>query len=262
MRLLLNKWVLLSIALVMLISSAFLVSGQLTFFNKLETVQNIKASTFGSLSYIGNFISELKRIKSLTEENIKLKEENTKLLSRIADQLDIKDENIFLRESNGLDYVKTYKITDAKTFNANFTPEGHQLLINKGSDDGVEINDIIISSSNVLIGSVSKIFEKYSQIILVTDPDFKATIKLMGKETKGISVGKLSEGIGLDFISQSDDVAVGDMAVTSGNDLLPAGLILGAINSVSPNDGNIFKKITVTPEFTKIDLGRILILNK
>lgn len=243
----------------------FLIVFIFSYFNlggEYQTIQNARISIFSRLSVIGSFISELKRIGDLTGENTALREENTKLLAELAANSEIKDENIFLKEILELNSPVKYRATEARTFNVNLTPEGHSLLINVGSIDGIEKDDIVISSSGVLIGQVADANEHSSRIKLVTDSDFKATIKLMNKEITGISVGLLGDGISLDFISQNDETLVGDTVVTSGNDLFPPGLIIGTINEVGFNDGGLFKKITVKPAFISINIGRVLVLNK
>ena len=226
----------------------------------LGFIQSARAYLFSKISIFGSFVSELKTIKNLTQDNVSLKEENSRLLSRIATQSELGNENEFLRAVLGLPFKNDYELIEARVFNLQFTPEGHNMLIDKGVKDGLKSGDVVISSSMVLIGRVVETDNDFSRVELITNPDFKVTIKLSDSGITGIARGVMGNGILLDFISQTDDVNPGYTAVTNGNDLFPPGLIIGLVDRVDPNDGSLFKKVFVKPEFQNIDISRVIII--
>lgn len=247
----------------------FLAVGLLVFliiFNNLRLsfdigfIKNTRIYSFSKLSIFGSFVSELKTIKNLTEENIALKDENNILLSQIAVRSELENENEFLRSVLGLPLTYSHELVDAKVFNLQFTPEGHSLLIDIGSKNGIKPGDVVISSSMVLVGRVAGTDTNVSRVELITNPDFKITVRLSGSDITGIARGVMSDGILLDFISQDDDVNPGHTAVTNGNDLFPPGLIIGRVERVGQNDGGLFKKVFVKPEFQNTDISRVIIL--
>jgi len=224
-------------------------------------LQETRVAVYSKLSFIGSFISEVKGIKSLTEENIRLKEDRQAILSNLASQERLKEENIFLRELLGLK-IQEMKPLVVGIFNSESTPRGSNLLINKGQIDGVKKDDVVISSSGVLIGVVDNVAEDYSRVILVTNLDFKTTIKIISKKTSGIAIGSMAKGIYLDFISESDEVVEGDTVVTTGNDLFPPNLIVGKVVQVSSGNGGLFKNVRVEPAIEEINLSQALVLLK
>lgn len=249
----------------------FLAVGLLVFliiFNNLRLpfdigfIKNTRIYLFSKISVFGSFTSELKTIKNLTEKNITLKEENNKLLSRIAVWSELENENEFLRLILNLPLKNAHELVDAKVFNLQFTPEGHTLLLDRGSRDGIQPGDIVISSSMVLIGRVAGTDENVSRVELITNPDFKITVRLSGSDIIGIARGVMNDGVLLDFISQDDDVNPGYTAVTNGNDLFPPGLIIGRVDRVDPNDDGLFKKVFVKPEFQNTDISRVVIIKQ
>lgn len=238
----------------------------LVFFNNLRLpfdigfIKNTRIYLFSKLSFFGSFVSELKTIKNLTEENVSLKGENNKLLSQIAVRSELENENEFLRSVLGLPLKDNHEWIDAKVFNLQFTPEGHSLLIDIGSKNGIKPGDVVISSSMVLVGRVAGTDNNVSRVELITNPDFKITVRLSGSDITGIARGIMSDSILLDFISQDDNVDPGHIAVTNGNDLFPPGLIIGRVERIGPNDGSLFKKVFVKPEFQNIDISRVIVI--
>lgn len=224
--------------------------------------QEVRVIVYSRLNFIGNFISELKNVKALMKENLKLQEENQKLFASLANQSYLKEENDFLRESLNLSVLSDRELAEAGIFNLQFTPKGHYLLMNKGAKDGIEKDDVAISSSGILIGVVSAIFENYSRVHAVTNPDFKATIRVLFKDISGIARGAMGNGIYLEFISQNDEINKGDVIITSGSDIFPPGLIIGKVAEIGKESGNLFKNVRVEPMLKEISLGRVLVIKK
>lgn len=223
-------------------------------------LQETRVVTYSKLGFIGSFISGIKSIKALTEENIRLKEEKQSFIANLADRERLIEENSFLRESLGLKITQEMRSLVVGVFNLESTPRGHSLLINKGQKDGVKKDDVVISSFGVLIGIVEHPFENYSKVITVTNLNFKTTIKIVSKNISGIAIGSMAGGIYLDFISENDDVVEGDMVVTTGNDILPPGLVVGRVIQVSSSSGSLFKNIRVRPAIEEINLSQALVL--
>lgn len=253
------------------ISVALIAAGLLIFLvlstNLLSTehyvfIMKAREAMFSRLSIFGTFFSEIKKGSALIRENLALKEENQKLLAELAVQAELKEQNDFLRKTIGLEPLRGYRVTDAKTYNLQFTPEGHYLLINKGEKDGIKNGDIVITSSGVLIGQVSNINTYSSHVRAITDPNLKTTVKLLANSTSAIARGILDNGLQLDFVSQNDEIKENDMIVTSGNDLFPAGLIVGTISKITSNDSSLFKKVEARAEFKNINISRVLVLSQ
>ena len=226
-------------------------------------LSNFRASIFSKINVFSSFVSHINKISKLTQENISLKEENTRLTALVASQDELRGQTNFLREVLGLDIFSDQEFIDARIFNFQFTPEGHHFLVNKGKNGGIETGDVVVASPGILLGVVDDVGEGFSRASLVTNLGSKITVKVLGKSTTGIAHGILNEGLRLDFISQNDEIAEGDLIITNGSDMFPPGLLLGKVNKiVLVDDGGLFKKVTLEPEFNKINTDRILILKK
>lgn len=256
MKKLLIKYFLLAGLLVFLI---FLSS---SFFDKYPVfLKSTRVSIFSNINIFSSFVSSLKSISKLTEENTFLKNENTKLNTLLASQYDLIDQNNFLRDTLNLKSISGHKFIDARIFNIQFTPEGHYFLLNKGRESEIKTGDVVLSPSGVLIGIVSEVNDGFSKASLTTNLDFKITIRVLGKNITGIARGVLSDGLQVDFISQNDEIKERDIIVSSGNDIFPPGLLVGRVSEISSNDdGSLFQKVMIEPEFKKIKIDRVLVL--
>ncbi len=231
-------------------------------FERYAVIRSAREAVFSKLSIFGTFVAEIKKNHTLIDENLSLKDQNKKLLSELALQTELREQNELLKETLKMGPPAGYRLVDAKTYNLEFTPDGHYILINKGLNDGIKKGDIVMSPSKVLIGRVSDVNDNSSKVIMVTDPNTKITIRLLNKEIAGIARGDLDAGLKLDFITQNDEITDQDIVVTSGNDLFPAGLIVGTVSKISTDNSSLFKKVEVKAEFLNINISRIIILSR
>ena len=237
--------------------------GTKKFDSSIFFLKNFRIYSFSKLNVFSYLLSNIGSISTLTQENIVLKMENTKLQTQLASQDEFREQIIFLKEALDLEVVAGHHLIDARSFNLQFTPKGHTFLVNKGTISGVRAGNIIISSSGILVGIVSSTEEDFSRADLVSNLDLKVTIKVLGKNTIGIAHGILAGGLLVDFISKNDSIEEGDLIVTNGNDLFPPGLLVGRVSKITDNnDGELFKNVVIEPEYNNVNLDRVLILQE
>jgi rod shape-determining protein MreC len=226
----------------------------------INFVVKTNSRIFSSASGFRVYISGLDNINKLNKENIQLKRENTRILTQLAKINEVMDENSFLRESLGISAIKDSDIEEGGVFNINYINGEHTLLINRGVNHGIKEGHIIITSDGVLIGTVKEVLSNYSRVEIITSPNFKTTVKVLESRVAAIAKGASSDGLYLDFISQQDIVTEGEFIVTSGNDLIPAGLIIGIVNMVKIDATSLFKEVRIHPLLKDIDISKILII--
>ena len=226
----------------------------------INFVSKFNSQIFSKLSGIRLYISGLDNINRLNRENLNLKKEKNILLAQLAALKELEDENEFLRQALGISGISSQEIIQGSVFNINFISGDHSLLLNKGEKSGVSKDNIIISSEGIFIGVVNKVFNNYSKVNIVTNPDFKATVRVLDSRVAAIAKGALNDGLYLDFVSQEDSVKEGDLVVTSGDDLIPSGLIIGRVNLVKIDETSLFKEVRVHPLVRDIDLSKVLII--
>ncbi len=225
-------------------------------------IDKVRIFSYERISFIGDLGKEIAKFRTLEQENMRLNEENRELTAQLAGSAELKVQNDFLRESLGIPAIRGRSINEAGVYNVQTTPKGEFVLINKGGGDGLKKDDIVISSSGILIGIIDKVFDKSSQVMMVSSSDFKITVAILLKTTSGIAQGALNEGMTIDLVSQNEDINVGDTVVSSGNDIFPPGLVVGKVLNVESNNANLFKTIKVRPALNDINLSRVLIVSQ
>lgn len=227
----------------------------------LAVVGRPAAYAFNRLAFARALASQAIHWRSLARDNERLAAENAALRSQAARAQALKEENDFLRASAGAVKKAGGRAVPGSIFHLETGPLGMTALVNRGTDAGVADGAIVISEGGALAGRVIERFPAFSRIRLVTDPRFEVTAAVTGARTKGIARGAGDRGLILDFIVQGDIVSEGDMVVTSGDDLYPAGLVLGTIAHIAVDETAVFKDVRIAPAYAIRNLGRVMLIS-
>lgn len=120
------------------------------------------------------------------------------------------------------------------------------ITVNRGSANGVELNAPVIAPGG-LVGRVVAVGPKVAQVQLLSDRDCAVGALLVRTRARGIVSGAEDAELDMKYVSNLDDVVIGDLVVTSGMDgLYPKGLAVGRVSSVL-NGPRLFKRITIEP---------------
>jgi len=217
---------------------------------------------------ISDFFWTIKNISEFKNENIKLKEENLKMNYEISMSKEIQRENGVLRKQ--IEFSKNsclegvcveWKMTGVLGRDpGNF---GKQIFISLGSADGIQEGQAAVASGGLLVGKVAEVFDNFSKIMLITDPKSSINSITQTSRANGAVKGSYATGVKLEMINQSEDLAVGDMVITSGlEDKIPKGLIIGKVLQIEESANKVFKsaQIDMFVDFNRIE--EVFIANK
>ena len=171
--------------------------------------------------------------KELEIENLKLRQQVEKDAILITEQKNkgANDQEMKSLEPDTNVYGNFKTIMARGVIDVNYLIN-NKLLIDKGSNDGVVLGSTIVNKEGV-IGQIGIVNQNNSQIILVTNPDYK--IYLQNKITKS---KMLAQGIGnnnmiVKYINKSDKISVGDILVTTGlDDLYPEDIPVAKVTKI------------------------------
>ena len=162
-----------------------------------------------------------------------------------------------------------------------------RVTIDVGSEDGIKPQMPVVIGQNTLIGrTTNNVSRTTSQVMLVTDREFAAGVRIIPPAHFDPSSGQLSPAItedadvsygegmlrtnlegyfGIEFVDLSSRAEKGDYVVTSGRAgerelLFPPGLYVGTIESVSSQDSDQYKKIVVEPAMDPDDLEEVRVI--
>lgn len=181
-------------------------------------------------------------------ENSQLKQQHIYLQAKIQRLKALEAENQELREL--LRSVDKEKGTffEARLIHADFDPFSHQILLNKGKTDGVEIGQPVIDAQG-LVGVVLAVNPHQSRVLLVTDASVSVPVQSVRSGERAIATGSGNGGeMRLNYVPRTADFMEGDQLITSGmGGKFPAGYPVGVITSIQPDQGTRFMLIGVTP---------------
>ncbi len=152
---------------------------------------------------------------------------------------------------------RTYKTITARPIGLS-----RYLSIDKGSNDGINLNQPVVFRDNFL-GVVNMVGEKTSSVLLITDPDSKIAAFSINKEgkAKGVITGQFGSEILMDKILHDEKIAIGDLVYSEGLEKsLPRGLVLGQVKEVLTRENEIFKQAKLKPIFDLKDLDIVFII--
>jgi len=137
-----------------------------------------------------------------------------------------------------------------------------QIILNKGSKDGVEIGNIVIGPGG-LLGKVKDTSLFTSSVTLVTSPENKLGVWVDRIQINGLLVGLGDDYPSLILYSQDAEIKVGDFVSSSpASTLLPPNIPIGIVHSIDETlKSKKTAKISLLAKPHLIDWVQILKLN-
>ncbi len=234
-----NYWYLVTVALFAVILFFLLQSPWRLFFGYFtKPVYKI------SNSLLSFFIPD----QQLTAENEKLQNDLKKIIVDYALLRKLEQENIAFKNILNYSDNPEYKTEVAEVIGSIPGIEKNVLLINKGEDQGLQVDMPVISSAGVLIGKIYKTDKFTSQFVLLESTLFKTTAFIQNENNSiGLVEGTRNLGIRMNYIAQDEVINIGDVVVTSGRDNnIPRGLVIGQITALHKNEGDFFQSASIT----------------
>jgi rod shape-determining protein MreC len=148
----------------------------------------------------------------------------------------------------------------AEILSVDSDPYSHQVVINRGSDDGIFEGQPVLDDEGI-VGQVLHVGINSSRVILITDVTHAVPVRVSrnGVRMVATGTGQIDKLIH-NFVPHSYDVRSGDLLVTSGlGDKYPEGYPVARVTTVLKTDANAFASIQSEP-VAKIDRLRYLLL--
>ena len=180
-----------------------------------------------------------RKIAALTTENLKLRQSESDLRR--------------LRSLLGYSEQFSMNTSMAHTIMLDTSGRFKAIIIDRGSADGVEVNDAIVNA-NGLIGRVVLTTNDLAKVQLVTDANCSVGALIERTRRQGVLRGNGLGGAEMHDVPSLSDVQVGDRVLTAGIDgIYPKGIPVGTIAKAEQGQ-DLFKQIQVKP---LVDFGSI-----
>jgi rod shape-determining protein MreC len=148
----------------------------------------------------------------------------------------------------------------AEILSVNSDPYSHQVVINRGSDDGVYEGQPVLDDEGI-VGQVLHVGINSSRVILITDVTHAVPVRVSRNGVRLVASGAGQiDRLTHNFVPHSYDIRSGDLLVTSGlGDKYPEGYPVARVTTVVHNDANAFALVRSEP-VAKIERLRYLLL--
>jgi rod shape-determining protein MreC len=209
-----------------------------------------QVNTFVSANFYKQTQS-LYSLLNLRKTNKILAEENASLRAQLQESLRIID------TVHNQNITQNYEYINAKVVSNSVNRSKNHILINKGSNQGVE-KDMAVIAPNGIVGIVDGVTEDFASVISILNTDLTISSKLL----KNNCLGSIAwDNVYYDEVMMKDiavnfDVQIGDTIVTSGySRSFPEGILIGQISSFKKNvSGDFYKlRVKLSADITRID---------
>ena len=222
------------------------------------------------LTYLKNKISGnstfFTDINNLKAENEELEKKNSELEQSLRELENIKSENETLKEYLDLtEKYGEYKTVPAYIINKDISNYSKTLVINVGSDDGIEENMTVIADQG-LVGHVISVTNNTAKIRTIVDTSSSVSCSLSTTDESIVCKGTLEEESALKamYIPGDEGIIQGDSVETSGlGGIYPKGIHVGSIKKVvnTKNATDRYAIVETAVDFDKLDTVLVITNN-
>jgi rod shape-determining protein MreC len=205
------------------------------------------------------------------DERDKLEAERDSLRQEVARLQLMKNENEELRAI--VDYgrgsgIDAYAPVTARVYSRSNSSWYSTIEINKGSSDGVEVNQPVINGKG-LVGKVKRVSDGNAVVMLLSDSEFGVSALAAQADQPGsiLPVAGSPGDLLLDLVPNAKQVRKGDRIVTAGtvSDRLPSpfpeGILIGTVKRID-GEGELDRTIHVAPAADLRSLDFVQVLTK
>ncbi len=205
------------------------------------------------------------RYNTLLKENEELKAQIRDMQELIRDAETNAKENEELRALLGMrEKYREYDIISATIIGWNETAWSSVFTVNKGSKDGIEKGDAVITDDG-LVGFVTSVDSGSCVISTVLDSSVSVGAWISRNRLTAVARGTLQlmgdNRLELTYIPKGSDILVGDSVVTSGiSGAVPSGLLLGRVEIIKSSLDGLSDVAVIVPAVTVARLTSVYII--
>jgi rod shape-determining protein MreC len=220
---------------------------------------------------VGDFFTGLAHLPSLARENQDLQNQVADLQTRVAANAQIQAQNQQLEEQLGLKTTLFPHSVPAVVIANGYSNFDYTITIDKGTDDGVAVDQPVITGSVEsprLVGIVASVTSISADVQLLIDRNFGVAGRLASSGETGLVVGQGEQDLRMDDIPADTKFPSGDQPeyvftvsykIGDEHGRYPPGLLIGQVSKVYPGT-TPQADVSVAPavDFTALEYVQVL----
>jgi rod shape-determining protein MreC len=228
----------------------------------LNVTSPIQAALSDATRPIADWVNNLTAANELSEENKQLRAENEQLT---ADLALAREGSIELQQQQDLQAVRAQfpqdQFLEASVVARDSSNLRSIVAIDKGAGDGLREGMIVVTEGRSLVGTVSRVFDDYAWITLITDPKSAVSAMVQESRAEGVVAGNYDGALIMEFVGQGAVVKEGDFILTSGiGGGYPPDVVIGRVSDVEKTEQDLFQEVHVDHLASLTDLSDVLVL--
>lgn len=224
------------------------------------TVGTIQGGYSSFTSGVRGTTSMYLKLIGIKKQNQQLQKENEELRAKLGAMTELKLENERLTKLIDFKRSTTMELLAAKVIARDLSPDHNSIRINRGTKHGLKKLQGVITVEGV-VGYVLKAESDSAIVLVVTDRTAAIDALVQRTRAQGLVSGRSLATCRLRYLERADDVAPGDMIVTSGlQGHFPKGFPIGKLTSVRKTDFGISQEAELTPVVNPANLEEVFVV--
>ena len=220
----------------------------------LTPVESIVASPLNGLSgtlnrFSVSFNQALDELNSLGQLRDRIGELEEQLALRQIELIQLREAaSDYDRLVNLLSYTTTLENQEfltADVIGIDQTGIARSITINRGTRDGVVVG-MPVTTDLGLVGRIIRVSANAAQVQLIIDENSAVSARLQTTRAEGSIIGQASGALRMTFIVLDEEIARGDLVITSGlGGNFPPDIVVGQVTSVRQFEFELFQEAEV-----------------
>lgn len=196
----------------------------------------------------------------LIRENLKLKADQLMLRAQLQRSTAIESENNYLKALLQSSRQVKGKTLIAELLGVDFEPFINQVILNKGTRDGVYVGQPVLDANGVM-GQIIQVGPLTSRVLLINDSHSGVGVQSARTGMRAVTMGDSYSGkLKLMYVPKTADIKVDDLFLTSGlGDHYPEGYPVGKVIEVNNDPAHQFADVYIQPS-ARLDSSRQVLL--
>jgi rod shape-determining protein MreC len=202
----------------------------------------------------------LSHFYALKKNNQVLSQEIQILKKQVLEDREIRFENKRLTELLGFKSQLNDTVLAARIIGKGTSNWAHSILIDKGTREGVQLNQAVICPQGV-VGTIVGTSLQNATVLLLIDKNFQVGGLVQRTRDRGVFQGNRNDFCFFNYLSKNAQILAGDLVVCAGqNSHFPHGILLGEVHAVQWDRTGLYKIAEVTPAVDFYKLEEVLVV--
>ncbi|MDA8131059.1 MAG: rod shape-determining protein MreC [Elusimicrobia bacterium] len=193
--------------------------------------------------FVRNVPSNIVSLLETDQENRTLRARNKELELQLQRAAVIEADNERLAAAMRLSRYLPWAGAWARVINKDPSDWYGSFFIDKGSDDGIAVNDTVLGLQGEKAGLAGRVFEvypKFSKVLLLTNPSASAVCSIAPAGMEALVEGRGTWRLKMNYVPEESGLTEGAELVTAkGGILFPAGLPVGTVTKIYPRESSM-----------------------